>query len=72
MVKRTDISEIEIVEQEQDNYVMFEFTLDDKRSQVEITIQHLLNTLYDEGWWFEVSDSGVGIDDPQKYEDYIK
>ena len=65
----TDISEIKIVEQEQDNYVMFEFTIDGKKSNAEISIQHLLNVLYDDGWWF---DANTHTNDPQKYEDYIK
>ena len=69
---RHDISEIEIVEQEQDNYVMFKFTLDGKKSNVEISIGDLLNALHDYGWWFDAPKEGeIGIDDPQKYEDYV-
>ena len=70
---RHDISEIEIVEQEQDNYVMFKFTLDGKKSNVEISIGDLLNALHDYGWWFDAPKKGeMGFDDPQKYEDYVK
>ena len=70
---RHDISEIEIVEQEQDNYVMFKFTLDGKKSNVEISIGDLLNVLHNYGWWFDAPKKGeMGFDDPQKYEDYVK
>jgi len=70
---RHDISEIEIVEQEQDNYVMFKFTLDGKKSNAEISIGDLLHALYDYGWWFDAPMEGkIGFDDPQKYEDYVK
>ena len=70
----TDISEIKIVEQEQDNYVMFKFTLDGKKSNAEISIGDLLNALYDYGWWFDApkKEGEMGFDDPQKYEDYTR
>ena len=66
---RHDISEIKIVEQEQDNYVMFEFTIDGKKSNVEISIGDLLIVLHDYGWWY---DANTHTNDPQTYEDYIK
>ena len=64
-----DISEIKIVEQEQDNYVTLEFTIDGKKSNVEISIRHLLDTLYDNGWWFK---GGTHSNEPQAWRTFNK
>ena len=65
----TDISDIKITEQDQESYVMFEFTIDGKFSNVEMKLGDLLTTFMNDGEWY---DANTHTNDPQTYEDYIK
>ena len=65
----SDISEIKIVEQEQDNYVAFEFTIDGKKSYVEIPFEVIINLLMEHGWWFK---GGTHSNEPQAWRTFNK
>ena len=66
-----DISEIKIVEQDTSDsmYVMFEFTIDGKFTNVEMKLGDLLTAFMNDGDWY---DANTHTNDPQTYEDYMK
>ena len=65
----TDVSEIKIVEQEQDNYVTFGLTIDGKKSEVEIPFELIIDLLMEHGWWFK---GGTHTNDPQAWRTFNK